>query len=161
MPSVSFSFSSNYLPFSTFAFILSLVASKIKSQTQRIKKSYSRGNFQLETVETEKSENFKFGAVTDMFASWEWCSAWFILISQYIIKVGWDSASTLKTIAISWGSSVVRTSENVSSWMNMDTGYHNDVMPGVILALMLVSLALSTYRRILRLLNIGDWRFGK
>lgn len=108
MPSVSFAFSPNYLPFSTLAFILSLVASGIKSQTQRIKESHSRGNFQLETVETEKSENFKLGVETDMFASREWCSAWFILISQYIIKVGWDSASTLKTMAISWGSEILK-----------------------------------------------------
>lgn len=51
---------------------------------------------------------------------------------------------------------VVRTSENVSSWVDMDTGYHNDVMLGVILARRLVSLALSTYSRILRLLNTSD-----
>lgn len=84
----SFSFFPNYLPFSTLAFLLSLVARRIKSQTQRIKKSGSRGNFQLETVETKMSENFKSGTVTDIFSSWEWCSAWFILISWYIIKVG-------------------------------------------------------------------------
>lgn len=54
---------------------------------------------------------------------------------------------------------VVRASENVSSWMNVDTSYHNDFILRVILILVLVSVTLSVYSRILRLLNIGDWKF--
>lgn len=52
--------------------------------------------------------------------------------------------------------SVLRISENTSSWMNVDTGYHNELILGVISVLMLASVAVSIYLRILRLLNIGD-----
>lgn len=50
----------------------------------------------------------------------------------------------------------IRTNENVSSWMNADTGYHDGFILGVILGLMLVSVPLDTYSRILRLLSIGE-----
>lgn len=51
---------------------------------------------------------------------------------------------------------VLRTSENIFSRMNVDTGYHSDFIPGVILVLLLVSVPLSTHSRLLGLLNIGD-----
>lgn len=51
---------------------------------------------------------------------------------------------------------VLGISENVSSWMNADTGYHKNFVLRVILVLMLASVAVSIYRRILGLLNMDD-----